>query len=342
MSLLSVDVHAHALVPAAEALVADRPELAKARAEEARGAGPRSAEVNREQIGQLMPALTDPQVRLAAMDAAGIDVQLVSPMPIHHYWADTDLAARYASAVNAGILDHCAAAPGRLIGLGTAPLQHPALAAEVLSRAVGGGLRGVEVATYVAGMELADPALEPFWSTAAELDAVVFVHPWGCTLGERLSTAYLSNIVGNPVETTVALSRLIFSGLLDRYPGLKILAAHGGGYLPGYLGRGDHAWQVRPDSRTCAEPPSAYIRRLWFDALVYTPEGLRILTAAAGAERVLIGTDYPFDMGITDPLARLAAAGLPTAVSEAIRGGNAPTLLGALPALLPDNERTGA
>ena len=333
MSPLSVDVHAHALVPAAEALVADRPELAQARAEEGRGAGPRSTEVNREQIGQLGPALIDPQVRLAAMDAAGIDVQLVSPMPIHHYWADLDLAARYANAVNAGILDHCAAAPGRLIGLGTAPLQHPDLAAEVLGRAVGDGLRGVEVATYVAGRELADPSLEPFWSTAAALDAVVFVHPWGCTLGERLSTAYLSNIVGNPVETAVALSRLIFSGLLDRYPGLKILAAHGGGYLPGYLGRGDHAWQVRPDSRTCAEPPSAYIRRLWFDALVYTPEGLRTLTAAAGADRVLLGTDYPFDMGITDPLDRLAAAGLPASASEAIRGGNAAALLGALPAL---------
>jgi aminocarboxymuconate-semialdehyde decarboxylase len=342
MSPLSVDVHAHALVPAAEALVADRPELAQARAEEGRGAGPRSTEVNREQIGQLGPALIDPQVRLAAMDAAGIDVQLVSPMPIHHYWADLDLAARYANAVNAGILDHCAAAPGRLIGLGTAPLQHPDLAAEVLGRAVGDGLRGVEVATYVAGRELADPSLEPFWSTAAALDAVVFVHPWGCTLGERLSTAYLSNIVGNPVETAVALSRLIFSGLLDRYPGLKILAAHGGGYLPGYLGRGDHAWQVRPDSRTCAEPPSAYIRRLWFDALVYTPEGLRTLTAAAGADRVLLGTDYPFDMGISDPLDRLAAAGLPASASEAIRGGNAAALLGAQAALPRDNERTGA
>ena len=341
MSPLSVDVHAHALVPAAEALVADRPELAQARVEEARGAGPQSTEVNREQIGQLMPALTDAQVRLAAMDAAGIDVQLVSPMPIHHYWADLDLAARYANAVNAGILDHCAAAPGRLIGLGTAPLQHPGLAAEVLGRAVGDGLRGVEVATYVAGIELADPSLEPFWSTAADLDAVVFVHPWGCTLGERLSTAYLSNIVGNPVETAVALSRLIFSGLLDRYPGLKILAAHGGGYLPGYLGRGDHAWQVRPDSHTCAEPPSAYIRRLWFDALVYTPEGLRTLTAAAGADRVLLGTDYPFDMGITDPLDRLAAAGLPASASEAIRGGNAAALLGALAALPRGNERTG-
>ena len=288
--------------------------------------------MNREQISQLGPALVDPQVRLAAMDAAGIDVQLVSPMPIHHYWADRDLADRYASTVNAGLLDHCAAAPGRLIGLGTAPLQHPGLAAEVLRRAVGDGLRGVEVATYVAGLELADPSLEPFWAAAAELGAVVFVHPWGCTLGDRLATAYLSNVVGNPVETAVALSRLIFSGLLDRYPGLKVLAAHGGGYLPGYLGRGDHAWHVRPDARTCAEPPSAYIRRLWFDALVYTADGLRTLAAAAGAERVLLGTDYPFDMGITDPLDRLAAAGLPPSAAEAIRGGNAAALLGPLPA----------
>lgn len=338
MSPPSVDVHAHALIPAAETLVAGRPELAQARADDARWAGPLSTEVNREQIGRLGPALTDPQVRLAAMDAAGIDVQLVSPMPTHHYWAHPDLAHRYADAVNTGILAHCAAAPRRLIGLGTAPLQHPSLAAEVLSRAVADGLRGVEVSTYVAGRELADTSLETFWARAEELGAVVFIHPWGCTLGERLATAYLSNIVGNPVETTVALSHLIFSGLLDLHPGLKVLAAHGGGYLPGYLGRGDHAWQDRPDSRTCAEPPSAYVRRMWFDSLVYTPEGLRTLVTAVGADRVMLGTDYPFDMGVADPLDRLAAGGLQPSASEAIRGGNAADLLGALSALPPAKE----
>ncbi len=331
MSTPAVDVHAHALIPAAEALVADEPGLAQARAEDARWAGPASAEVNREQIGRLGPALVDPAVRLAAMDAAGVDVQLVSPMPIHHYWADRDLARRYATAVNDGILAHCAAAPQRLVGLGTVPLQHPTLAVEVLERAVAAGLRGVEVSTHVAGRELADPSLEPFWARADELGAVVFVHPWGCTLGERLASAYLSNIVGNPVETTVALSHLVFSGTLDRHPSLKLLAAHGGGYLPTHLGRGDHAWQVRPDSRTCADLPSSYLRRMFFDALVYTPEGLRALVAAVGSDRVLLGTDHPFDMGITDPLDRLTAAGLPPSDAEAVRSGNAERLLGAIP-----------
>ena len=335
MKTPAVDVHAHALIPAAEALVADEPGLAAARAEEARWAGPSSAEVNREQIGQLGPALVSPAVRLAAMDAAGIDVQLVSPMPIHHYWAGRELAERYAAEVNAGILAHCAAAPQRLAGLGTVPLQHPDLAVKILTTALAGGLRGVEVSTHVVGRELADPSLDAFWARAEELGAVVFVHPWGCTLGERLASGYLSNIVGNPVETTVALSHLIFSGLLDRHPGLRVLAAHGGGYLPAYLGRGDHAWQVRPDSRTCAEPPSAYLRRMWFDALVYTPDGLRSLVSAVGADRVLLGTDYPFDMGVTDPLGRLAAAALGDAATEAVRGGNAAGLLGPVPAPKP-------
>lgn len=324
----SIDTHAHALIPAAESLVADHPQLAAARMEEARWAGPSSTEINREQIARLGPALVDPAARLAAMDAAGVDVQLVSPMPTHHYWADRDLAERYAAAVNAGILAHCAVAPQRLLGLGTVPLQHPDLAVEILTDAIRAGLRGVEVSTHVVGRELADPSLAPFWARAHELGAIVFVHPWGCTLGERLATAYLSNIVGNPTETAVALSHMVFSGLLDSYPGARILAAHGGGYLPTYLGRGDHAWHVRPDCHTCAHPPSTYLRRMWFDNLVYTPDGLRALVAAVGANRIVIGTDYPFDMGVTDPLDRLAAADLGPSVTQAIRAGNAAELLG--------------
>jgi aminocarboxymuconate-semialdehyde decarboxylase len=323
----TVDVHAHLLVPRAEALVADEPGLAAARTSEAEALGEESANINRDQAARLGRALTDPAARLSAMDDAGIDVQLVSPMPTHHYWAGQRLAARYAELVNDGVLAHCAAAPSRLLGLGTAPLQHPGLAADALSRAMANGLRGVEVSTHVEGRELADPALEVFWDRAESLGAVVFIHPWGCTLGGRLATAYLFNIVGNPAETTLALSHLIFSGLLDRHPRLKILAAHGGGYLPAYLGRGDHAWHVRPDSRTCAHEPSSYLRRLWFDALVYIPDGLRALVAAVGPNQVLLGTDYPFDMGITDPLARLSAAALDENVTKGIRGGNAATLL---------------
>jgi len=328
----TVDVHAHLLVGAAEALVADEPALGAARAEEGRAAGPASSRVNREQIGALIPDLTDVGRRLAACDRAGIDVQLVSPMPIHHSWADRDLAARYADAVNRGVAEHCAAAPDRLVGLGTTPLQHPDLAVDVLRAAVGAGLRGVEVSTHVPGpdgarRELDDPALAGFWAAASELEAIVFVHPWGCTLGERLDVGYLSNTVGTPVETTVALSRLVASGVLDAAPGARVLAAHGGGFFPYGTARQDHAWHARPGDRAAAAPPSTALRRLWFDALVYTPEALRHLVAVAGADRVALGTDFPFDMGVTDPLDRLDAAGLDPAEVAAVRSGAASALL---------------
>ncbi|GAA4908396.1 aminocarboxymuconate-semialdehyde decarboxylase [Actinomycetospora succinea] len=326
----TTDVHAHLLVPAAEALVADEPALGDARAAEARAAGAASARVNREQIAALGPALTDRAVRLAGMDAAGIEVQLVSPMPIHHTWAERDLAARYAATVNDGVLAHCAGAPDRLVGLGTTPLQHPDLAVSVLRAAIADGLRGVEVGTHVTGpdgarRELDDPALAGFWAAAAELEAIVFVHPWGCTLGERLDVGYLSNSVGNPVETTVALSRLVASNALPA--GVRVLAAHGGGFFPQGTARQDHAWHARPGDRAAAASPSEALRRLWFDALVYTPEALRHLVAVAGADRVALGTDFPFDMGVTDPLDRLSAAGLDPADAELVRAGSAAALL---------------
>jgi aminocarboxymuconate-semialdehyde decarboxylase len=327
-----VDTHAHLLVGAAEALVADAPELGAARAQEARAAGAASAALNREQIAALAPALTSVDLRLAAMDAAGTEVQLVSPMPIHHPWADRDLARAYADAVNAGVLAHCAAAPGRLVGLGTAPLQHPDLAVAALHEAVAAGLRGVEISTFVAApdgrrRELDDPDLASFWAAAGELEAIVFVHPWGCTLGERLDVGYLSNTVGNPVETTVALSRLVHGGVLDAAPEVRVLAAHGGGFFPYGTARQDHAWHARPGDRAASAPPSRALRRLWFDALVYTPEALRHLVSVAGADRVVLGTDYPFDMSVTDPLERLDAAGLDPAEADMVRRGSAAALL---------------
>ena len=325
-----VDTHAHLLVGAAEALVADAPELGAARALEARSAGAASAAVNREQIATLAPALTSVERRLAAMDAAGTEVQLVSPMPIHHPWAERDLARRYADAVNAGVVEHCAAAPDRLVGLATTPLQHPDLAVAILHEAMAAGLRGVEISTFVPGpdgrrRELDDPDLAGFWAAADALEAIVFVHPWGCTLGERLDVGYLSNTVGNPVETTVALSRLVAGNVLG--DGVRVLAAHGGGFFPYGTARQDHAWHARPGDRAAAAPPSRALRRLWFDALVYTPEALRHLVSVAGADRVALGTDYPFDMGVTDPLERLAAAGLDPAEADMVRSGSAAALL---------------
>jgi aminocarboxymuconate-semialdehyde decarboxylase len=212
--------------------------------------------------------------------------------------------------------------------VGTVALQHPDLAVRHLEQCVAElGLRGIQIGTSAGERELDDPALADFWTRAEELRALVLIHPWGCSLGERLADYYLANTVGNPVETTVALSRIVFSGLLDRHPALDVVSVHGGGYLPTYLGRSDHAWHERPDARTCAQPPSSYLPRLWFDSLVYTPAGLRALVEAVGPDRVMLGSDYPFDMGVPDPLDRIEAAGLDEATVAAIAGVNASRLL---------------
>ena len=322
-----VVVHTHLGVPAAEALVAGTAGMAAELAAEQAGHSPASLELNREQLNRLLPVIGDRDARLAAMAAMGVDVQVVGPMPMHHSWADRTLAAEYSRAVNEGIAAFCAVMPDRFTGLASVPLQHPDLAVDELAHAVKLGLRGVSLSTTVAGRELADPAHEDFWAAVQRSDVAVLIHPWGCSLGSRLATSYLGNIVGQPVETTVALSHIIFSGLLDRYPRLRLCACHGGGYLPTYAGRSDHAWQVRPDARTCQDPPSSYLRRMWFDSLVYTPTALEHLVAVAGADRVVLGTDYPWDMGVGDPVQRVRAAALTEGQRLDILGRTAAGLL---------------
>ena len=323
-----IDTHGHLLVPAANALAEGHPGEAADVAAERASFSEASAAVNQAQIKRVRPQLTDVTRRLADLDAMGVDAQVVGPMPMHRYWAEPELAGKLTGTINEAVAAHCADGAGRLYGLGTLPLQHPDMAVSELERAVRElGLRGVSVSTNVAGRELADPAFDPVWEAAADLGAVIFIHPWGCSLGARLSAHYLGNTFGQPAETALALSHLIFSGTLDRHPGLKLLAAHGGGFLPTYIGRSDHAWSQRPDARGCLEAPSSYLRRIWYDALVYTPQALRHLVEAAGAGQVVIGTDYPFDMGVTDPVERATAAGLPAADLTAILSGNARTLL---------------
>ncbi len=334
MSTRVVDIHAHVLVPAVETLVADRPERIAALRAQSDASGAASAQHNRQLFAnEYLPKLTDVTTRLAAMDAMGVDMQAVSLSPTqYYYWADRDLAQAIALAANEHLAQLAAAHPDRFVGLATVSLQHPDLAAEQLTIAMKQhGLRGCQISTLIDGAELADRRHDRFWSRAEALGAVVFVHPLGCTLGERVQPYYLSNIVGQPIETALALSHLIFGGTLDRHPRLKLCAAHGGGYLPSYIGRSDHGYAVRPESRTMAHPPSTYLKRIWFDSLVYTPRGLETLVREVGASQVVIGTDYPFDMGTTAPLQQLAETDLSEADRERIRGGNALELLSITP-----------
>jgi aminocarboxymuconate-semialdehyde decarboxylase len=328
---LTVDIHCHVLTLEVERLVAGQPEKQAEPAAQLRMYGADSVEYNRTLFAGLMPQLTDIGERLRRMDAMGVDMQVISPSPNqYYYWADVDLAKQIVATQNEQIASLCAAHPDQLRGLGNVALQHPELSVEQLKDCVGKfGLKGVEISSAVNGLELADPRFERFWAQAEELGCLVFIHPLGTSIGERVNRYYLGNIIGQPVETTIALSHLIFGGVLDRYPGLKICAAHGGGYLASYVGRSDHGFAVRPEAAKILQKPSEYLKKIYFDSLVYSPEAIRHLIEVVGVSQVLLGTDYPFDMGAYDPHSSIAAVpGLSDDERRQVLGGNAARLLG--------------
>ena len=300
---LTIDFHCHLLTPAVEALVADRPEKRAERGIQQKLMGEASARHNED---VMMPAavrrMSSMDERLADMDAMGVDIQVVSPSPTqYYYWADEALATEICRLQNEHIAWQCAQHPQRLRGLGAVALQHPALAVQQLRHCVQTlGLAGVEISSTTRGEALSSPAFEPFWALAAQLQCIVFLHPLGTTLGERVNTHYLANIIGQPLETTIALSQLILGGVLDRHPGLRIVAAHGGGYLPSYSGRLDHGAQARPEAAGAQQAPSHYLKKIWFDTVVYDPQILRHLIDTVGVTQLVVGTDYPYDMGSYD------------------------------------------
>ncbi|HET6307499.1 MAG TPA: amidohydrolase family protein, partial [Rhodopila sp.] len=250
-----------------------------------------------------------------------------------YYAVPPKVGIQAARLVNQGIAAIAASRPDRIpAALGSVPLQAGgAAAAEELEHAVKTlGLKGVEVLAHVNDLELSDPSFEPFWAKAEALGAVVFIHPAGFTEPRRFGKFYFSNVIGNPLDTTMALHHLIFDGVLARYPALKILAAHGGGYLPAYAGRIDHAWGARSDAHgALPKPPSTYLKQIYLDTIVFTPDQLEALARLFGAEKLLLGTDYPYDMGEYDPLGHLASVDSFTEADRtAIAGGNARRLFG--------------
>jgi aminocarboxymuconate-semialdehyde decarboxylase len=316
--LRTIDMHAHLLIPEVWPLLEGYEQ-----AESDIGAFLRSP---------MAPRLTSIEQRLEIMDRQGIDVQVLTLHFQHqHDWADRDLATAYVRLLNEKMAEHVAAHSDRLVGLGAVSLQHPDLAAAQLEHAMRElDLRGVMMTTLIGDEEISAPRFDPFWSKAEELGAVVFIHPEGFSGGSRfLGSGQLGNTIGMPLDTTVALSHMIFSGFLDRHPDLKIVASHGGGYLPSYIGRSDNCHAQSAACRTTEKRPSEYLRQLYYDSLVYSADNLRHLINEVGADRIVLGTDYPFPIASTDPVGdALAVDGLSDAELEAILGGTAASLLG--------------
>ena len=291
-------------------------------------------EVNVKQMKDRAAMLSDIDVRLKHMDRMGIDIQAVSPAPNQtYYWTDPGMGAELARAVNEQIAQVVAGHPDRFVGLGTIPLQDPGLAVSELEFAIRKlGLKGVEINPNVNGLDLTDKKLnlQNFFKKAEELNAVIFMHPIGYTQGERLMDHYFNNVIGNPLETTVAASHLIFGGVMERHPKLKVVLPHAGGYLAHYWARMDHAWKARPDCRTVLkQKPSRSLEKFYFDTIAFDPGMLQHMIERFGAGHVLLGTDYPYDMGVEDPVGFInKVKKLNSKDRNSIMGGNAARLLG--------------
>ena len=317
----TIDVHAHVTIPEAAALLKGTP------LERAAGAGGGGGAV----AGQVM----GPE-RLQTMDGYGMDMQALSINPFW-YAADRALSARLIDLQNDKLAEICAARSDRFAPLAAVALQHPDLAAQQLEDArKKHNMRGAAIGCSVEGAELSDPKFDPFWSKAQELEMLLFMHPQASDRATGITNrvkgpGVLGNVIGNPLETTIALSHLIFDGTLDKFPNLRLCAAHGGGYLPSYADRSDHGCLVFPEQckgMALKKHPTEYLRQIYVDSLVFTPEALRHLIAVVGVDHVMLGTDYPFPW-VDAPVDHvLKTPGLSDADRIAVAGGTASKLLG--------------
>lgn len=294
---------------------------------------PQARKVIHEQgyVYPLFDEFHDPQAKLDSMDRKGIDISVISPAPpMFYYWADIELAVKAARLVNDGIADMVAAKPGRLRGMATIPLQHPDAAIEEMERVVREyEFKGIEIGTSVEGVQLAEQKFRPILRRARELNVFVFAHPYYVGSKRGLEDYYLTNLIGNPQDTTVMLANLMFSGALDELEDLRICLAHGGGFTPYQIGRLVHGHAVRPEARRfSATSPKKLLRRLYFDSLVFDPQALRYLIDLVGADHVCIGTDSPFDMADEHPVKTIASVARLTQVEhDDLCCGTALTLL---------------
>jgi aminocarboxymuconate-semialdehyde decarboxylase len=264
--------------------------------------------------------LFDLDMQRAELERQRLDRRMLSVPPFcFQYELPAKAGVRWARAMNDGIAAAAASDPERFVAFGTVPLQDVPAALEELDRALGElGMSGVEIGSNVNGVELDDESLEPFWERLAAHGRPLLIHPHNIAGAERLSGYYLRNLIGNPTDTAIAGARLILGGALERHPNLRIILSHGGGSLPGILGRILHGYQVRPEARERVNDPTAAAGRLYYDTIVFRPRMLRYLVETFGAGQVILGTDYPFDMGMEHPVDFVEQSGLPAADIETI------------------------
>jgi aminocarboxymuconate-semialdehyde decarboxylase len=268
--------------------------------------------------------------RLRDMDAAGVDVQVLSATP-QTYLYNQEAALGVATSIiqNDQMAKHIAAHPGRFMGIATLPMQAPEKAAGELTRTVRKlGLQGTMFASNIMGKNLDDPSFEPVWATAEELGAFIFIHPNNVAGVERMRSYYLNNLIGNPLDTTIAAACLIFGGVMDRFPKLKVCLAHGGGFTPYQAARWEHGWKVRPEpKKNVKTQPVDIARRFFYDTILHSALVLEFMIGHVGADHVLMGSDYPYDMGMLDCVDHVRCLKISDADKAAILGQHAQTLL---------------
>jgi aminocarboxymuconate-semialdehyde decarboxylase len=326
---ITIDAHAHVAIPRAAEFMTPHVDISTVPL--AHFSSPETKEVNFKQEGDVSGRMTNARLRFTDMDTMGVDMQLVMPPPTQLYHTVAiEYAAPAARMINEGVAEFVSDQANRFIPIGTVPMQDGQEAAAELEHCVNKlSFKGVEILTNVGGKELSNPEFAPFWKKAEALDALVIIHPNGFTEGKRLSRFYFNNTIGNPFETALALHYLIFDGVLDRHPKLRIFAVHGGGYLGAYSGRMDHAWGARSDCHgDLPQAPTHYLKQIFVDTVVFTATQLEALVKTFGVDHVVMGTDYPFDMMEYDPIGHIASVpAFDDSTRAAIAGGNVKRLL---------------
>jgi aminocarboxymuconate-semialdehyde decarboxylase len=279
-------------------------------------------------IGPITAHYHNLDLRLKAMDAQRVTVHALSLNPPMVYWADEALGVRLARLVNDAMAEAARVHPERFVALATLPMQDPEAAVNEVDRAVKElGCRGIYLGTNVRGKELTDSSFLPVFERINALAVPTFLHPFNVIGSQRLTSYYLHNLLGNPFDTAVAAANLIFSGLLDRFPKLDICLPHAGGAFPYLIGRLRHGWKVREECRALKKSPASYLRRFTYDTISHAPESLEYLIDLVGADRVMLGSDYCFDMGYERPVKVVTALRLSRNDQEKILGANAARLL---------------